>query len=454
MRLKFKIVSLVFVVVSLHLSFGQSIRKNYTEMTQQERDALVAAFYQLRNGPDLVNDLATFHSNFFNLDNSSDPTQRDIHFNLPDEPERDIFLAWHRMQVFEMEQAMQQIDPKISIPFWDSIDDQSTTSALWNQNFMGQFNTDWNLNRNLGGNGPLGTQADVNNLMIRTDFRDFSNTFERGNVHAGPHRWVGGAMPTTASPRDPIFYLHHCFVDKVWRDWQTEHGTSAYISTSMLRYDGTYVFGGVTLPSINPNDIVDSRALGVFYAEDELAVLDNYSVSNTYHDVENFYYQYVIEAGNNFNVPNAAHCNITSLTEVVLKPGFTAAPGSEFIASIENLAARNANPIVRNKKPFDNIEYLLIDFDTGGFKNKHIELGIYPNPFIDYVNVTMGNGKTNYSGKVLIYDILGRLVKTVHFTNKSIVYIDELGKFSDGIYIINVVDVNGTVIAKDQLVKS
>jgi tyrosinase len=22
------------------------------------------------------------------------------------------------------------------------------------------------------------------------------------------------------SPNDPIFFLHHCFVDKVWADWQ------------------------------------------------------------------------------------------------------------------------------------------------------------------------------------------------------------------------------------------
>ena len=23
------------------------------------------------------------------------------------------------------------------------------------------------------------------------------------------------------SPDDPVFFLHHCFVDKVWADWQT-----------------------------------------------------------------------------------------------------------------------------------------------------------------------------------------------------------------------------------------
>lgn len=22
------------------------------------------------------------------------------------------------------------------------------------------------------------------------------------------------------SPNDPVFFLHHCFVDKIWADWQ------------------------------------------------------------------------------------------------------------------------------------------------------------------------------------------------------------------------------------------
>jgi tyrosinase len=30
---------------------------------------------------------------------------------------------------------------------------------------------------------------------------------------------VGSMVPMT-SPNDPVFFLHHCFVDKVWSDWQ------------------------------------------------------------------------------------------------------------------------------------------------------------------------------------------------------------------------------------------
>ncbi|CCF17084.1 tyrosinase [Brevibacillus laterosporus GI-9] len=50
-------------------------------------------------------------------------------------------------------------------------------------------------------------------------------------LHNRVHLWVGGrwiengqmkfgSMVHMTSPNDPIFFLHHCFVDKVWADWQ------------------------------------------------------------------------------------------------------------------------------------------------------------------------------------------------------------------------------------------
>src|SRR5690606_18634467 len=122
----------IFIILILlgfvHNLMAQSIRKNYQEMTNYEKNELVNAFYELRNGPDLFADLANFHSQYFNFDNTVDPTRRDLHFNLPDEAEREILLAWHRMQMFEMEQAIQKINPKISLAFWDSSNDQAINS--------------------------------------------------------------------------------------------------------------------------------------------------------------------------------------------------------------------------------------------------------------------------------------------------------------------------------------
>ncbi|UNY98404.1 tyrosinase family protein [Zhouia spongiae] len=452
MKLFCKILALQLLFFTQFI-FSQSIRKNYTEMTQAERDALVNAFYQLRNGPDLIDDLATFHSDFFSFDNTSDPTRLDIHFNLPDEAERDIFFAWHRAQMFEVEQAMQDIDPNISIPYWNSIVDQSVNSPLWDENFMGQFDDDWSLNRNLGANGQLGTVTEYNTLMGTSDYLIFSNDAERGNIHAGPHRWTGGFMPTTASPRDPIFYLHHTFIDKVWADWEEIHQNSSFILTSMLRYDGTYVFDGEALPLVNPNDITDPRAFGVFYAEDGLAVLDNYTVSNTYNDIENFYYQFLIEVRDNFVVPSNTNCQITSVNEVALLPGFVAESGSELQIRIDNTQSRSLNnPIVRNTKKFGDLPSLRLVSDI--LKNEpksNSGIEVFPVPFKESLNINL---ESVSSGTIMMFNLAGQMVRSKEFKNTKSLHIRGLGNLATGSYILNVVNESGMILHKVQLIKS
>jgi len=47
--------------------------------------------------------------------------------------------------------------------------------------------------------------------------------FVAGNFNVGDQVWFGSLKPHT-SPNDPVFFLHHCFVDKIWADWMTRHG--------------------------------------------------------------------------------------------------------------------------------------------------------------------------------------------------------------------------------------
>ena len=403
-----KLVILSALILSLvDMIQAQSIRKNYQEMTQSERDALVDAFYQLRNGADLVNDLATYHNNNFSA----------IHFNLPNNPESDVFLAWHRRQIFELEQAMQDINANISIPFWDWTTDNSVNSDLWDQNFLGQFDSDWNLNRNLGG-GQLPTSSDVNSLQSISNWLDYSNTFERGIVHVGAHVWTGGIMSGGASPRDPVFYLHHGMVDKLWQDWVEINGITSssdiYQMASLPRYDGTYVFDGVTLPLVNPDDIVNSKSLGVFFAEDQLVQLENYTVSNTYSSQETFYYQYTIEVADNFVVPSGKNAIVESVNEVILKSGFHAQNGSSFFVKIDNdnNITTNAklsltNQVTRNQKTFENITVLEDAYETI-LSSKDVSLTVYPNPAANHINIEIKSRFTN--GKLEIVDLQGKII--------------------------------------------
>ena len=40
-------------------------------------------------------------------------------------------------------------------------------------------------------------------------------------VHNRVHVWVGGDMAPATSPNDPVFYLNHCNVDRIWEAWMT-----------------------------------------------------------------------------------------------------------------------------------------------------------------------------------------------------------------------------------------
>lgn len=39
------------------------------------------------------------------------------------------------------------------------------------------------------------------------------------SLHNRVHVFVGGDMSPSASPNDPIFYLNHCNVDRIWEAW-------------------------------------------------------------------------------------------------------------------------------------------------------------------------------------------------------------------------------------------
>ncbi len=43
-------------------------------------------------------------------------------------------------------------------------------------------------------------------------------------LHNRVHAWVGGDMGVGTSPNDPVFYLNHCNVDRLWEAWMIERG--------------------------------------------------------------------------------------------------------------------------------------------------------------------------------------------------------------------------------------
>lgn len=107
-------------------------------------------------------------------------------------------------------------------------------------------------------------------------------TGQQPGMHNRVHVWVGGSMLPMSSPNDPVFFLNHCNVDRIWASWQTLHpDVNQYppkdgeaqighnLNDVMVPWDGRNDprpghTGGV-LPKVTPADMLDVGGLGYSY---------------------------------------------------------------------------------------------------------------------------------------------------------------------------------------------
>lgn len=407
--------SMLCCLLLVQISFAQGIRKHYEEMTNSERDAVIAAYWAAggSNGNSGLNsDIANFHATNFN----------DIHFN---DPPDDVFFAWHRQASYELERAMKDGENNewITIPYWDWTKSNSKSDDLWQSNWLQPFNGSWDLNRSSSSSQSLPTQANINVALAESDFFQFSRfEVEQNPIHSRGHTWTGGVMTQANSPKDPTFFFHHNMVDKIWADWYEIHGTAGanyYAQTNMPRY-----------PNIDPDDIVDPRSLGLFYAEDELVTLDKYSVKNTDTNSEKFGYQYTIEAKDNFIVPNGRNAEFKSCELIRLRPGFRASNGSTFLARIES-NCNSSTAIINDNEP---LSFDKKDEFTG------LDVSIYPNPVYENFTIEL-TSNIKEDAIMKLYTVTGKQVKQVEIPNFSAgtnkIQLD-VSDLENGIYFCNV----------------
>lgn len=128
------------------------------------------------------------------------------------------FLAWHRVFLYQMEKALQNHVPSVTIPYWDWANDHTLPS--WVVLPAG-------VTRGPDPNYSLPSAAAVTNTVLNAgDYVTMTGNLEQ--FHNTVHMFVGGnTMPRPAvSPNDPMFWLHHANVDRLWAQWQANpvHG--------------------------------------------------------------------------------------------------------------------------------------------------------------------------------------------------------------------------------------
>lgn len=228
-----------------------SCRKSLVDLSDTQRTALVNALLTLKSDGE-YDKYADQHDTYFG----------DAHGNP-------FFYPWHRKFLGNLEKELQAIDPDIALPYWDSTSEQSASALPWTAAFMGGTGDPvsgpfqpWGIERALGVSGSLPSAGTVSGNQGLTPYSSHWGPAE--GTHGSPHVWVGGNMVTARSPEDPIFFLHHCFVDKWWSDWQLAH-------PSENAYQGT----GSSSPtssmppwSTQPVDVLDTLSLDYVYDTD------------------------------------------------------------------------------------------------------------------------------------------------------------------------------------------
>ena len=132
----------------------------------------------------------------------------------------DHFFSWHRAYLFYFEKICQELtgETGFGLPYWN-----------WNQDHdMHPDFTDAasplfhpRTNTSVGTDAAF-TDATLDTILGDTNFYTFSPQLE-GSPHDTTHVIVGMDMVTGGSPLDPIFWAHHCMIDRIWRIWQLRH---------------------------------------------------------------------------------------------------------------------------------------------------------------------------------------------------------------------------------------
>lgn len=158
------------------------------------------------------------------------------------------FLPFHSVFLYDLETALREYNNNITLPYWNwtLVSQNPTRDPILQTRYFGDIpsnrdcnngtccvttggfanwryttnNTNICLSRNYqltSGDGFFPWRF-FTRLMNTSDFHTMAERLEQ--LHSNVHAWVGGSMTTHYSPLDPLFFLHHGFIDKVWYDWK------------------------------------------------------------------------------------------------------------------------------------------------------------------------------------------------------------------------------------------
>lgn len=204
------------------------------------------------------------------------------------------FLQWHRHYITFFEQICGQLigDPNFALAYWNWSNNRGRMPSAFFRN--GPLNVEfWNDPSNYTAPGwgfidtvgvrgltatrglqdlPGGaafTEDAIERIRRNRNFNLFYRELE-GSPHNTGHVLVGdapssppvGHMLNGLSPLDPIFWLHHCNVDRVWAEWQAAGNVTP---SNPNEYNQQFANAQGNLVNVTADGARDFTALGFTY---------------------------------------------------------------------------------------------------------------------------------------------------------------------------------------------
>jgi hypothetical protein len=218
------------------MALGDGIRRNIAHISNAERERFINAVVQLnsRYYPDGV-------SKWVKQDQIHEATH--VHGGPS-------FLPWHRELLNRYEELLREIDPDLSLHYWNWTDDPRAadngsggTYNIFTTSFMGESNGNVGvpfggfppISRDVAGGAaapsPPGVDSDAsiidssNGLPQNQQWNEFRTTLESSPNHNMIHGYIGGTIGAGHTAfEDPFVFLLHANVDRLWARWQTVAG--------------------------------------------------------------------------------------------------------------------------------------------------------------------------------------------------------------------------------------
>ncbi|XP_071172847.1 tyrosinase-like protein [Mytilus edulis] len=161
------------------------------------------------------------------------------------------FVSWHRYYLLLFENALRTKKRRVTLPYWDStldyLMDKPEDTILFTEIFLGNpegvvysgpfalWNTPTDPPTILRRDIPGAFSSLINPQTLQQVFKKKyhreiltpTNVEDDANLeyhHDGVHVWVGGEDGhmggVYTSPMDPVFFLHHCYIDYLWEQFR------------------------------------------------------------------------------------------------------------------------------------------------------------------------------------------------------------------------------------------